>query len=193
MWVNPINEVLYNEEGQFKGVKTKIGTFHAPLVIADPTYFPEKCKSTGQRVIRAICILNHPVPNTSNADSLQIIIPQSQVGRKNDIYIAVVSDAHNVCSKNHSLAIISTIVETDKPHIELEPAFKLLGPIEEKFMGIAELFEPREDGSKDKVYLSKSYDSSSHFESMTDDVKDIYFRVTGHPFALKPRDSAGEE
>ena len=54
-------------------------------------------------------------------------------------------------------------------------------------MGIAELFEPKEDGSKDNIYLSKSYDSSSHFETMTDDVKDIYFRVTGHPLVLKSR------
>ncbi|CAI4303854.1 CPS_collapsed_G0016720.mRNA.1.CDS.1 [Saccharomyces cerevisiae] len=54
-------------------------------------------------------------------------------------------------------------------------------------MGIAELFEPREDGSKDNIYLSRSYDASSHFESMTDDVKDIYFRVTGHPLVLKQR------
>ena len=85
------------------------------------------------------------------------------------------------------MAIISTIIETDKPHIELEPAFKLLGPIEEKFMGIAELFEPKDDGSKDNIFLSRSYDASSHFESMTDDVKDIYLRVTGHPLVLKKR------
>ncbi|CCH59627.1 hypothetical protein TBLA_0B08110 [Henningerozyma blattae CBS 6284] len=185
----PVEKVDYDSDGKFKSVTTKLGTFKAPVVIADPTYFPEKCKSTGQRVIRAICILNHPVPNTNNSDSLQIIIPQSQVDRKNDIYIAVVSDEHNVSSKNHYLAIISTIVETNQPHVELDPAFKLLGPIEEKFMGIAELFEPKEDGSKDNVYLSKSYDASSHFESMTDDVKDIYFRVTGHPLVLKEREA----
>ncbi|KAK5960614.1 Gdi1p PWA37_002041 [Arxiozyma heterogenica] len=189
----PIDEVVYKEDGKFDGVKTKLGTFHAPLVIADPTYFPTKCKSTGQKVIRAICVLNHPVPGTNNADSLQIIIPQSQVNRKNDIYVAVVSDAHNVCSKGHYLAIISTIIETDKPHIEIEPAFKLLGTIEEKFMGIAELFEPKEDGSKDNIFLSRSYDASSHFESMTDDVKDIYFRVTGHPLVLKKREDAEQQ
>ncbi|AQZ12325.1 GDI1 (YER136W) [Zygosaccharomyces parabailii] len=188
----PIEKVEYDEDGKFKGVQTKLGNFHAPVVIADPTYFPEKCRSTGQRVIRAICILNHPVTNTNNADSLQIIIPQSQVDRKNDIYIAIVSDSHNVCAKGHYLAIISTIIETDKPHTELEPAFRLLNPIEEKFMGIAELFEPKDDGSKDNVYLSRSYDSSSHFESMTDDVKDLYFRVTGHPLVLKTRGDAQE-
>lgn len=184
----PIEKVDYSEQGKFQGVHTKLGHFRAPVVIADPTYFPEKCKSTGQRVIRAICILDHPVANTNNADSLQIIIPQSQVDRKNDIYIAIVSDSHHVCAKGHYLAIISTIIETDKPHKELEPAFQLLNPIEERFMGIAELFEPKEDGSKDNVYLSRSYDSSSHFESMTDDVKDVYFRVTGHPLVLKTRE-----
>lgn len=183
----PIEKITYDDNKKFKSVQTKLGTFNAPLVIADPTYFPEKCKSTGQKVIRAICVLRNPIPNTSNSDSLQIIIPQSQVGRKNDIYIAVVSDAHMVSAKGHYLAIVSTIIETDKPHVELDAAFKLLGPIEEKFMGIAELFEPIDDGSKDNVFLSKSYDASSHFESMTDDVKDIYFRVTGHPLVLKER------
>ncbi|AET40605.1 Gdi1p Ecym_6223 [Eremothecium cymbalariae DBVPG len=189
----PVEKVMYTEDGKFQGILTKEGTARAPVVIADPTYFPEKCQSTGQKVIRAICILDHPVANTSNADSCQIIISQSQVGRKNDIYIAVVSDTHHVASKGHYLAIVSTIIETDKPHIELEPAFKILGNIEERFMGIAEIFEPKEDGSKDNIYLSKSYDASSHFESMTDDVKDIYFRVTGHPLVLKKRETVESE
>ena len=189
----PIEKVLYTEDGKFEGIVTKEGTARAPVVIADPTYFPEKCKSTGEKVIRAICITKQPIPNTSNADSCQIIIPQSQVGRKNDIYIATVSDAHKVSSKGYYLSIVSTIIETDKPHIELEPAFKMLGPIEERFMGISEIFEPIEDGSKDNIYISKSYDSSSHFESMTDDVKDIYFRITGHPLVLKKREDIADE
>ena len=47
-------------------------------VIADPTYFEDKCEKKGE-VVRAICILNHPVVGTDNADSAQIIIPQKQV------------------------------------------------------------------------------------------------------------------
>jgi Rab GDP dissociation inhibitor len=35
-------------------------------------------KKVGQ-VVRAICILSHPIPNTNNSESCQIIIPQSQV------------------------------------------------------------------------------------------------------------------
>jgi hypothetical protein len=54
----------------------------APLVIGDPTYFPAaKSRRTG-RVIRAICILDHPVAAVKGLDSAQIIIPQNQIGRR---------------------------------------------------------------------------------------------------------------
>ena len=51
-------------------------------ILADPSYFKGKVQVVGQ-LVKAICILNHPVANTNNADSFQLIIPQSQVGRKN--------------------------------------------------------------------------------------------------------------
>jgi len=52
-----------------------------------------------------------------------------------DIYIAVVSSAHNVCPKGYYIAIVSTIAETNaNHHLELEPGFERLGRIEEKFM-----------------------------------------------------------
>ncbi|GMF43570.1 unnamed protein product [[Candida] boidinii] len=60
-------------------------------------------------------------------------------------------------------------------------------------MGIAELYEPIADGTEDSIYISKSYDPSSHFETTTDDVKDIYKRVTGHDLVLKKRATAEEE
>lgn len=188
----PIDEVLYDEEKKFAGVKTKEGTAKAPIVIADPTYFPERVKKTGQKVVRAMCILDHPVPNTHDLDSVQIIIPQNQVGRKNDIYIAVLSDVHCVAPKGYYLAIVSTIVETSTPHIELEPAFKLLGTRLDTLMGIAELYEPQDDGSESRIFISKSYDPSSHFESTTDDIKDLYFRITGKPLILQKRSTEEE-
>jgi Rab GDP dissociation inhibitor len=54
----------------------------AKKILADPSYFPSKVRVTGH-LLKAIYILDHPLPNTSNSDSLQLIIPQSQVGRKN--------------------------------------------------------------------------------------------------------------
>lgn len=155
-------------------------------IIADPSYFPGKVEVTGH-VLRAICILNHSLAGTENSDSAQLIIPQSQVGRKNDIYIAVVSSAHSVCPKGYYIAIVSTIAETTaNHHLELEPGFERLGKIEEKFMGPPiPLYAPIESGSKDNIFISKSYDATSHFETTTDDVRDIYQRVEGHELVVE--------
>jgi len=62
-------------EGMKFSTKTK-------KIIADPSYFPGKVQVTGH-LLKAICILTHPVQYTDNSDSAQLIIPQSQVGRKN--------------------------------------------------------------------------------------------------------------
>ncbi|KAK3987814.1 hypothetical protein QBC44DRAFT_113980 [Cladorrhinum sp. PSN332] len=158
----------------------------AKMILGDPSYFTDKVKVTGH-VLRAICILKHPVPNTNDSDSCQIIIPQSQVGRKNDIYIAVVSSAHNVCPKGYWIAIVSTIAETSaNHHLELAPGIERLGKVEEQFMGAPiPLYEPLEDGTKDSIFISKSYDASSHFESTTDDVRDIYRRLAGEELVVE--------
>lgn len=52
------------------------------VVIADPSYFPDRVKEVG-KVVRAICILDHPIPQTNNSLSCQLIIPASQCNRKN--------------------------------------------------------------------------------------------------------------
>lgn len=62
-------------EGMRFSTKTK-------KILGDPSYFPGKVQIVGH-LLKAICILTHPVPNTDNSDSAQLIIPQSQVGRKN--------------------------------------------------------------------------------------------------------------
>lgn len=41
-----------------------------------------------------------------------------------------------------------------------------------------------EDGTKDNVFISKSYDASSHFETTTDDVRDIYRRIAGQELVV---------
>jgi len=150
-------------------------------VLADPSYVAEgkKKKVTGQKVIRAICVLNHAVAGTDGADSAQIIIPQSQVNRKNDIYIAVVSSAHNVCPKGYWLAIVSTIIETDNPHYELKAGFDLLGDVVETFMEKPITLWEQADDASDNVFVSRSFDASSHFETCTDDVKTLYKKMEG--------------
>lgn len=47
------------------------------------------------------------------------------------------------------------------------------------------LYEPIDNGHKDNLFISKSYDAQSHFETTTDDVKDIYHRATGEELKVE--------
>lgn len=87
-----VDEFLY-EDGKISGIKATMKergdeaevmnfTTKTKKILADPSYFPDKVKVVGH-LLKAICILNHPIDKTDNSDSLQLIIPQSQVGRKN--------------------------------------------------------------------------------------------------------------
>ncbi|KIW81004.1 hypothetical protein AYO21_01864 [Fonsecaea monophora] len=168
-----------NEEGMKFTTKTK-------MILGDPSYFPGKVQVVGH-LLKAICILNHPLEKTGDADSLQLIIPQSQVGRKHDIYIAMVSSAHNVCPKGYYIAIVSTIAETSaNHHLELQPGLERLGRIEEKFMGPPiPLYQPLESGVNDQIFISNSFDASSHFETVTENVRDIYQRAMGEELKVE--------
>lgn len=179
----PIDGIEYGQDGKFVGVKSEGEVARAKFVAGDPSYFPEKVKKNGQ-VVRCICLLNHPVPNTNKSESCQIILPQKQVGRKSDIYVGVVSFSHHVASAGHYIAICSTTVETDNPKSELEPAFKVLGAIQEKCWVIKDTFEPNGDGSDDGVFISKSYDATSHFETSSLDILDLYKRIRGEELDL---------
>lgn len=106
---------------------------------------------------------------------------------RTDIYIAIVSSAHNVCPKGYYIAIVSTIAEGGaNHHLELQPGFDRLGRIEEQFMGPPiPLYEPLESGNQDRVFISKSYDATSHFETTTEDVRDLYRRAAGEELVVE--------
>lgn len=176
----PIDEIVY-ENGKVVGVRSGAEVARTKCVVGDPSYFTDKVKKVGQ-VVRCICILNHPVPNTKDSLSCQIIIPQNQVGRNSDIYVSCVSFAHNVSSQGHYIAMVSTTVETSNPEEELRHGLQVLGPIVEKFVSISDLYVPTDDGHESSVFISKSYDATTHFETTCDDVVDIFERVTGKPF-----------
>ena len=75
-----VDEIVY-ENGVAIGVRSGDEVAKAKMIIGDPSYFPGKVRRIG-KVIRAICLLQHPIPNTDNADSVQLIIPQNQVARR---------------------------------------------------------------------------------------------------------------
>lgn len=78
-----VDEIVY-ENGVVVGVRSGDQTARCKAVVCDPSYAPDKVKKVGQ-VVRAVCLLRHPVNVGSNASpgSIQIIIPQKQVQRHN--------------------------------------------------------------------------------------------------------------
>lgn len=130
---NFVEKILYDDKGRVSGVMSAGVSAKCTHLIADPSYFKgtDKVRAQGQ-VARCICILDHPIPATENADSCQIIIPGSALARKNDIYVSMVSSVHAVAAKGKYIAVVSTNVETKEPEKEIAPALTLLGAITEK-------------------------------------------------------------
>jgi len=192
----PIDHVVI-DGGKAIGVQSSEGEkpiAHCKFIVADPSYFPDRVHATG-KVVRAICILNHPVPGTDNSESAQIIIPQKQVGRRSDIYVSIVSGQNNVAPKGRWIATCAATVEHPDadPITELKPALALLGPVEEQFVYVTDILEPNDDGTESKIFISKSYDATSHFETTIDDVADMYRRITGKELDLSPAKNKEDE
>merc|ERR1719336_2824924 len=175
-----IDEIVM-DGGKVIGVKSGGETAKCKQVYCDPSYVKDQVKKVGQ-VVRCICLLDHPIPNTKDSLSTQIIIPQKQVNRNSDIYVTMVSYSVQVASKGWFVAMVSTTVETANPEAECEPGIKLLGPVKQKFIQISDVFEPADDGKEKQLFISKSYDATSHFETTCKDVLDIFERGTGSQF-----------
>jgi RAB protein geranylgeranyltransferase component A len=86
-----IDKIAPDVDGKLVSVTSGGETVKAKQVIGDPSYFGagQPAESGKVRVIedgkvvRAICVLKHPIPGTDDSDSVQIIIPQNQVNRRN--------------------------------------------------------------------------------------------------------------
>ncbi|KAL5990715.1 Rab GDP dissociation inhibitor beta [Asimina triloba] len=162
----PECKVEFNEEGKVRGVTSEGETAKCKKVVCDPSYLPNKAtlqvRKVG-KVARAICIMSHPIPNTKNSHSVQVILPQKQLGRRSDMYLFCCSYSHNVAPRGKFIAFVSAEAETDRPDRELKPGIDLLGPVDE------------------------SYDATTHFESTVMDVLSMYTLITGKragPLAL---------
>lgn len=134
MRAREIDSIEYENE-KVAGVVSQGHAVRAKMVIGDPSYFKEDLMKKTGKVVRSICLLDHPIESVDGAKSCQIIIPAKQVERagykkrESDIYVSCVSYKHKVCSKGIYIAIVSTTVETKKPEKELEPGIDLLGKI----------------------------------------------------------------
>ncbi|XP_060208962.1 guanosine nucleotide diphosphate dissociation inhibitor 1 isoform X1 [Lycium barbarum] len=174
----PECKVEFDEEGKVCGVTSEGETAKCKKVVCDPSYLTNKVRKVG-KVARAIAIMSHPIPNTSDSHSVQIILPQKQLGRKSDMYLFCCSYTHNVAPKGKFIAFVSTEAETDNPESELKPGIDLLGQVDEIFFEAYDRFEPVNEPSLDNCFISTSYDATTHFESTVDDVLNMYTLITG--------------
>ncbi|KAI1287281.1 Rab GDP dissociation inhibitor beta [Halotydeus destructor] len=188
----PVDELVF-ESGRVVGVKCGEEIARCKQVYCDPSYVPDRVSKVGQ-VIRCICLLNHPIPNTKDALSCQIIIPQKQVNRRSDIYVSMVSYTHQVASKDWFVAMVCTTVETANPELEIKPGLDLLGPIKQKFVSVSDAYKPTDDGQDSQIFISETFDATTHFETTCSDVLNIFRRGTGEDFDFsKVKHDLGDE
>ncbi|PKU68885.1 hypothetical protein MA16_Dca010629 [Dendrobium catenatum] len=180
----PECKVEFDQNGKAYGVTSEGETAKCKKVVCDPSYLPDKVKKVG-RVTRAICIMSHPITDTNNSDSVQIILPQKQLGRKSDMYVFCCSYSHNIAPEGKYIAFVSTEAETDRPEVELKPGMDLLGPVDETFFDIYDRYEPVNNSQKDSCFISTvNYDATTHFESTVQDVISMYRKITGKELDL---------
>jgi Rab GDP dissociation inhibitor len=53
---------------------------------------------------------------------------------------------------------------------------------------VSPIYTPVSDGTQDNIYITRSYDATSHFETVVEDVQDVFKRVMGKDLELKKRE-----
>ncbi|CAL5336560.1 unnamed protein product [Camellia sinensis] len=77
------DSVEFDADGKAVGVTSEGETAKCKKVVCDPSYLPDKVQKVG-KVARAVCIMSHPIPDTKDSHSVQVILPQKQLGRKSE-------------------------------------------------------------------------------------------------------------
>ncbi len=63
----------------------------------------------------------------------------------------------------------------------------------ERFVSITPLYTPTSSGEADNIFITRSYDATSHFETVVEDVQDVWKRVVGSDLVLKKREVEVQE
>ena len=100
------------------------------------------------------------------------------------------SSKNLVCPPGMFIAIVSTQVETEDPHAELGPGIELLGGTVDQLFSVSYMLRPLDDGREDQLFISSSYDPTSHLEDDIADVFSLFERISGQKLELE-RQSVG--
>ena len=52
------------------------------------------------------------------------------------------------------------------------------------FISVSNMYEPVNDGAKNNLWITSSYDATSHFESASEEILDIYQKIVGEKLDL---------
>jgi Rab GDP dissociation inhibitor len=183
-------ELMCGADGVATGIKVQDTVANAKVVVADPSYFPDLCVKQGT-VVRAIAIVNEPVPATNMNSSYQVIFPGGTIGRVNDVYLFCCSASHKVAPDGKYLVFCSTNVEgavdgtTEAiARRELAAGLSLLKGVVRIFYDQYDMMVPKADGVETKCFLTESFDPTTHFETAITDVLNVYKRITGEALVL---------
>lgn len=62
-----------------------------------------------------------------------------------------------------------------------------------RFVSVSSIYTPIADGKEDNIFITRSYDATSHFETVVDDVHDVWKRIIGKEMVLKKREIEVQE
>ena len=84
-----VDKIEFDSNGVVNAVVCDGETYNTSMIVCSPSYVlktgnESKVKVIGQ-IIRCICIMDHPIPNTDNSSSVIIILPQRQTNRKSGL------------------------------------------------------------------------------------------------------------
>lgn len=189
-------ELVLDDAGVATGVRVMGVEAKAQIIVADPSYFPSRATKTGT-VVRAIALVDQPLPSTNiggePAGSYQVIFPGGTIGRTNDLYLFCCSAPHKVAPTGKYIVFVSTTVETAGApgesaeavaRRELAAGLALLPSPLKIFFDMYELLTPTEGGQQSHVFVSESFDATTHFETAITDVLQMYERIMGEKLVL---------
>jgi len=198
---NFIEEIVY-EDGRVSSIKVNKMTANLKkdgIVIGDPSYWlgddTDKIE-TKHKIIRAICIMDHPIKDTKNSDSCQIILPAKECKRNSDIYICMSSYEHNIADKGKYIAVCSANFEAtddDDLKTDLAPAFEIIGECIDTFTWVSDYIEPKNNPEEDGCFITSSYDATTHFQTSIAEVLDIYEKIAGEKLSFEDEPGEGDD
>ena len=57
-----------------------------------------------------------------------------------------------------------------------------------RFVTVSSIYTPTSTGESDNIFITRSYDATSHFETVVEDVQNVWKRMIGKDLVLKKRE-----